>query len=328
VGLIEAAYGGSEAGAWIRRSALEQDPRFKKLMARAVESEAEYQSPHGQKDYEAALAKWQAEAEQAKAQGVNPHVKPQSPAQWLSGQHRPGNLFDGMIHPIIGYGIKGVLWYQGENNLRHPLEYADLFPFLIEQWRQEWGQGDFPFYWVQLPNCGPTRPFPSGGVWPELRDAQTGAMKLPNTGQAVTIGLGEGNNIHPRDKHEVAARLVRWPLANDYGKKLAFRSPEFKQFTVNSNKVVVEFDCFGSTLRPFGAHEVTGFAVCGSDKKWQWASGKIIGENKVEVWSDQVSSPIAVRYAWEDNPVFNLYSDDGLPVTPFRTDDFSEQTRK
>jgi len=195
-----------------------------------------------------------------------------------------------------------------------------LFSFLIQQWRKEWRQGDFPFYWVQLPNYGHTRPVPSDGSWPELREAQTKTMKLPNTGQAVTIDLGEGKDIHPRNKQDVAARLVRWPLVKDYGMQLAFRSPEFKQLTVKADKLLVEFDCFGSTLRPFGTYEVTGFAICGEDKKWKWASGKVIGENKVEVWSEEVSSPVAVRYAWADNPVCNLYSDEGLPVTPFRTD--------
>jgi sialate O-acetylesterase len=322
VGLIDNSWGGSDAAAWVRRSAMENDPRFKELMARTVESETAYLSTNAQKDYEAELAKWQAAVKEAKAPGVNPPGEPFSPERWLSGQRRPGNLFNGVLHPIIGYGIKGVIWYQGEDNTKHYAEYVDLFPFLIEQWRKEWGQGDFPFYWVQLPNFGPVRPFPSDGSWAELREAQTKALKLPNTGQAVTIDLGEGNNIHPRDKHDVAARLVRWPLVKDYGMQLAFHSPEFKQLTVNSNKLIVEFDCFGSKLRPFGTYEVNGFAVCGQDKKWQWASGKVTGENTVEVWSEKVPSPIAVRYAWADNPVCNLYSNDGLPVTPFRTDDW------
>jgi sialate O-acetylesterase len=202
-----------------------------------------------------------------------------------------------------------------------------LFPFLIEQWREEWGQGDFPFYWVQLANFGAQAMAPKESAWAELREAQTKAMQLTNTGQAVIIDLGEGKDIHPRNKHDVAARLVRWALVKDYGMKLPFRSPEFQSLIITSNKATVNIDCFGSKLRPFGVEEAKGFAICGADKVWHWATGKIIGGNKVEVWSDAVASPTAVRYAWGDNPVCNLYSNDGLPVTPFRTDDFELITK-
>jgi sialate O-acetylesterase len=152
-------------------------------------------------------------------------------------------------------------------------------------------------------------------------------MKLPNTGQAVTIDLGEGDNIHPKNKQDVAARLVRWALVKDYGLKLPYRSPEFKSLTITSNKALVTFDCFGSSLRPFGVLEARGFAVCGADKSWHWATGKIVGASEVEVMSKDVTAPVAVRYAWADNPVCNLFSNDGLPVTPFRTDDFEMITK-
>lgn len=327
VGLINNAWGGSAAEAWVRRSALEQDSRFQNLISAAVKMEAECSSTNAQKDYDAALAKWKIADEKARAQFILPPYKPQPPKAWLSGNKRPGNIFNGVLHPTIGYGIKGVIWYQGESNAGQAWEYASLFPFLIEQWRKEWGQGDFPFYWVQLANYLAIKPQPGDSAWAELREAQTRTMQLTNTGQAVIIDLGEGKDVHPKNKHDVAARLVRWPLVKDYGMKLAFHSPEFKSFTVNQNKMTIVFDCFGSKLRPFGTYEVKGFAVCGADKVWHWASGKVVGENKVEVSSDEVSSPVAARYAWADNPVCTLFSSEGLPVTPFRTDDFEMTTK-
>ncbi len=317
VGLINNAWGGSAAEAWVRRSALENDPRFKQLIEDAAKREAELLPDQGKAELERLLVQWRSDC--LKAGTTNPPWQPQN---YLTANQRPGNIFAGTLHPIIGFGIKGVIWYQGEANAGRGYEYASLFPFLIDQWRKEWGQGDFPFYWVQLANYGTQSPTPKDSTWAELREAQTKALQLTNTGQAVIIDLGEGKDIHPRNKHDVAARLVRWALAKDYGMKLPFRSPEFQGLNINSNKATVTINCFGAKLRPFGTQDVKGFAICGTDKIWHWASGKMVAGNKIEVWNDMVASPVAVRYAWSDNPSCNLYSDDGLPVTPFRTDDF------
>jgi sialate O-acetylesterase len=327
VGLIDNAWGGSAAEAWIRRSALEGDPRFAPLMARAQEQDEYAASPEAKAAYAALLAQWDTAVVEAKAAGRAAPRKPADPAgPWRIGHHRPGNLFAGVLHPTLGYGLKGVIWYQGEQNASHAHEYRELFPFLIEQWRKEWGQGNFPFYWVQLADHKTEKPEPGDSDWAELREAQTMTLRLPRTGQAVIIDLGEGRDIHPRNKHDVAARLVRWALVNDYGMKLPYRSPEFKSVSYHGNKALVTFDCFGSRLRPFDVDEARGFAVCGADKVWHWAAGKDIGQNQVEVSSDAVPAPVAVRYAWADNPVCNLFSNDGLPVTPFRTDDFAPAT--
>jgi sialate O-acetylesterase len=302
VGLIDNAWGGSAAEAWVRRESLEKDPRFKTLMENTVKREAELQS------------------EQAKAANKPAPGQPASPQQWLSGNARPGNIFAGVVHPTLGYGMKGVVWYQGESNAGRAREYAELFPFMIEQWRKEWNQGDFPFYWVQLADFKAEKPSPGESDWAELRESQTKTLKLPNTGQAVIIDLGEGKDIHPKNKHDVAARLVRWALAKDYGKHFLYHSPEFKSMEISGNKVTVLFDCFGSSLRPFDVSEAIGFAVCGEDKVWHWAKGKVQGKDRVELSCDEGEKPIAVRYAWADNPVCNLSSLEGLPVTPFRTD--------
>jgi len=269
---------------------------------------------------EAQAAKWKEESEKAKAEGKPAPRRPQSKRDWLAGNARPGNIFAGVVHPTLGYGLKGVIWYQGESNAGRAREYADLFPFVIEQWRKEWNQGDFPFYWVQLANFMAQKPEPGESAWAELRESQTQTLKFPNTGQAVIIDLGEGKDIHPKNKHDVAARLVRWALVKDYGMRFPYRSPEFKSLEISGNTATVTFDCFGSSLRPFGVNEAVGFAVCGEDKVWHWAKGVVRGNEKVELSSDQVAKPIAARYAWADNPVCNLFSKDGLPVTPFRTD--------
>ncbi|MEI7733728.1 MAG: sialate O-acetylesterase [Verrucomicrobiota bacterium] len=327
VGLIDNAWGGSAAEAWVRRESLEKDPRFKLLMENTVKNEALMQTDKAKADYEVQLAKWKENAAKAKAESKTPPRQPRSPRDWLNGNARPGNIFCGVMYPTLGYGIKGVIWYQGESNAGRAYEHLELFPFMIEQWRKEWNQGDFPFYWVQLADFMSEKPEPAESAWAELRETQTKTMKLPNTGQAVIIDLGEGKDIHPKNKYSVASRLVRWALVKDYGMKFPYRSPEFKTVEFNGNKALITFDCFGSSLRPFDVNEAIGFAVCGEDKVWRWAKGVIQGNDKVEVSCEQVPKPVAVRYAWADNPVCNLASKDGLPVTPFRTDDFEMTTK-
>ncbi len=332
VGLIDNAWGGSAAEAWVRRSSLEKDPRFKLLMEGTRKREADAESPKAKEDFDKSLAKWKEDIEKLKAAGLKPGQQlprqPQPPTAWLTGNARPGNIFNGVMNPTLGYGIKGVIWYQGESNAGRAWEYAQLFPYMIEQWRAEWKQGDFPFYWVQLADFLAEKPEPGDSNWAELRESQTKTMKLPNTGQCVITDLGEGKDIHPKNKHDVAARLVRWALVKDYGMKFAYRSPEFSKLEINGAKATVTFDLFGSPqLRPFDVQEAVGFAVCGEDKVWHWAKGTLVANNKVELACKDVPKPIAVRYAWADNPVANLFSNEGLPVTPFRTDDFEMITK-
>lgn len=327
VGLIDNAWGGSAAEAWVRRESLEKDPRFKPLMESTERQEARLESEKTKADYEKQLARWKEEVEKAKAEQRPPPRRPSSPNDWLAGNARPGNIFCGVVYPTLGYGIKGVIWYQGESNAGRAWEYGQLFPFMIEQWRKEWNEGDFPFYWVQLADFMAEKPEPGESSWAELREAQTKTLTLPNTGQAVIIDLGEGKDIHPRNKYDVAARLVRWALVKDYGMNFPYHSPEYKSMEISGNKVLVTFDCFGSSLRPFDVDQVKGFALCGQDKVWHWAKGVVRAKDKVELESGEVANPIAVRYAWADNPVCNLFSNDGLPVTPFRTDDFDMITR-
>jgi sialate O-acetylesterase len=332
VGLINNAWGGSAAEAWVNRSELEKDPRFKLLMDNTVANEARMADPATKEKYEADLAAWKKQAEEAKAAGKPFNTRqPGAPDQWLRGNARPGNIYNGVLLPTIGYGIKGAIWYQGESNASRAYEYASLFPFMIQNWRAEWNQGDFPFYWVQLADFMAEKTNPDEAVasaWAELRESQTKTQAaIQNGGQAVIIDLGEANDIHPKNKRDVAERLARWALAKDYGMKLPHRSPEFKSAEFAPGKAVVTLDTFGGTLRTVDVSEVKGFVICGEDKKWAWAKAKIAGKDKVEVSAEGVAAPVAVRYAWSDNPICNLFSTDGLPVTPFRSDTFPMLTQ-
>jgi sialate O-acetylesterase len=320
VGLIDDAWGGSAAEAWVRRDLLRKDPAYKPLLERWETREAAFEK--AMDEYKKALAAY----EKAAAEGKAPASKPKEPnrnAMQLHPNHQPGAIYNGVLKPTIGYGIRGVVWYQGESNADRAYQYRDLFPLMIKSWRDEWGIGDFPFYWVQLADFMAEKTEPGDSAWAELREAQTMTMsKLPHTGEAVIIDLGEAKDIHPRNKQDVAKRLARWALSHDYGLNIPHHSPRYKSMEKKDGKIILTFDHVGQTLKPFDVKEPIGFAVAGSDRKFAWAKAKLVGKDKVEVWSDAVKDPVAVRYAWADNPRCNLYSSDGLPVTPFRTDDW------
>ena len=322
IGLIDDAWGGSACEAWINRESLAKDGRFSELLARWENIEKSYDKAKADEAYAAAMEKYKQIAADAKAKGVQPPRPPQHPGGMMTGNARPANIYNGVLKPTIGYGIRGAIWYQGESNAGRAYQYRDLFPFMIKTWRDEWGQSDFSFYWVQLADFMAEQAQPVESAWAELREAQTMTLNLPKTGEAVIIDVGEGNDIHPRNKQEVAMRLARWALANDYGVKIPFQSPTYKSMEVQGDKVVVTFDHVGSGLRTIDVSEVRGFAVAGEDKKWHWATAKVTGNNTVTVSCPEVKNPVAVRYAWADNPVCNLLSKDGLPATPFRSDDW------
>lgn len=326
IGLIDDAWGGSACEAWIRRDLLASDAKYQPLMEKWEKIEADHKT--AQAAYEKALAEWNTAAEKAKSEGKPAPEKPKAPENNLmGGNSRPANIYNGVLKPTIGYGIRGAIWYQGESNAGRAYQYRDLFPLMIKSWRDEWGIGDFSFYWVQLADFLVEKPEPGDSAWAELREAQTMTMgKLPHTGEAVIIDLGEAQDIHPRDKQNVAKRLARWALAHDYGVRVPHHSPTFKSKEIEGNKIVVTLGHPGNGLRAFDVPEVRGFTIAGEDKKFVKAQAKILGKDKVEVWADGVSSPVAVRYAWADNPVCNLYTTDGLPVTPFRTDDWPGAT--
>jgi sialate O-acetylesterase len=295
IGLIDDSWGGSSCEAWVRRDLLAADARYNALLDRWKKIESGDQSA----------------------------PQPKNLKSLLAGNARPANIYNGVLKPTIGYGMRGVIWYQGESNASRAYQYRDLFPLMIQSWRDEWNIGDFPFYWVQLADFRAEKPEPVESDWAELREAQTMTLsRLPNTGQAVIIDLGETQDIHPRNKQDVAKRLARWALARDYGIAVPYQSPTYKSMEKQDSKIVLTFDNVGGGLKPFDVAAPRGFAIAASDRKFVWAEARVVGKDKVEVWSNEVSDPVAVRYAWADNPVCNLYSREGLPVTPFRTDDW------
>ncbi len=317
IGLINDAWGGSACEAWIPREKLAALPEYKPLIEHWEQIEKDYS--RNKKVYD----EWRAAVSQARAEGKTPPREPHNPDQDMHGNFRPGNIFNGVLLPTIGYGIRGAIWYQGESNSGRAYQYRDLFPLMIQTWRDLWGQGDFSFYWVQLADYMNERSEPAESAWAELREAQTMTLKrLPHTGEAVIIDIGEGKDIHPRNKQDVGKRLARWALAKDYGIKVASQSPTYKSMQRQGNKIVLTFDHVDGGFRPFDVKDPRGFSVAGSDRKFVQANAKVAGPDKIEVWSDKISEPVAVRYAWADNPVCNLYSAAGLPTTPFRTDDW------
>ncbi|HMB61850.1 MAG TPA: sialate O-acetylesterase [Eudoraea sp.] len=240
---------------------------------------------------------------------------------------QPTLLFNKMIHPILKFPIKGVLWYQGESNAGNPQDakkYAQQFKTLIGSWRRLWNVGDFPFLYVQLANFMAAKDTPAFSNWALLREAQGKALELPNTAQAVIIDIGEAEDIHPRNKQDVGKRLALAAQKITYGKNVVSSGPAYSTMTKDGPKIILHFDHVGGGLRTGGDKSLEGFAIAGADRKFIWATAKIKG-NSVEVSSDSITEPVAVRYAWADNPDnANLYNAEGLPASPFRTDHWDE----
>ena len=332
VGLIDNAWGGSACEAWIPRDRLTKLAVAKPYIDQWEKTEAHYDFEKLQTAYQEKLKAWQnRQIADRKAGKTKAEKKPRAPRNQMAGQHRPANLFNGVLNPIVRYGIKGAIWYQGESNAERAHAYREVFPLMIQSWRDAWKQGDFSFYWVQLADYREEMDNPVSESWPELREAQTMTLdKLKNVGEAVIIDTGEGRDIHPRNKQTVANRLVRHALAKDYGFGIPHQSPRYNSMKVLDNKIIIKFDHVGTGLYCFDSHKPQGFAICGKDQKFVWAEAKLVGKDSIEVWSSEIKNPVAVRYAWMNNPVCNLYRKDGsvtLPATPFRTDNFPLITR-
>ena len=239
--------------------------------------------------------------------------------------YQPVGLFNAMIAPLLNYTIKGVIWYQGEANSQRPDDYRDLFAAMITDWRKKWKQGNFPFLFVQLPNFGDINKEPSESKWAELREAQAKTLSLPNTAMAVAIDIGEWNDIHPLNKKDVGERLALGALHIAYGEKnIIYSSPLYQSMKTEGNRIIISFKYTGGKLIVKEGVDLKHFSIAGDNKKFVLANAKIEG-NKVIVWNDAITHPVAVRYAWADNPEgANLYNIGGLPASPFRTDDIQK----
>lgn len=296
VGLIDSSYGGTPAEAWTPIAALRAEPSLTGLV------------DGWEKRIAAAEAKGQKDA------ALHPH--------------RPGNLYRAMIAPLAGLSLRGVIWYQGESNASRAWEYRTLFPTLIASWRAAWQRPDLPFGFVQLAAFGKRAAEPGDNAWAELRDAQLFTLRtVPHTGMAVTIDIGDAERIHPANKQDVGRRLARWALCDVYGRRVEPSGPLYRAMEIRGPKVVVSFDHVGKGLKAGEEGAVEGFTVAGADRAFVPAIARIEGE-QVVVFSPAVTKPVAVRYAWAANPACDLANAEGLPASPFRTDEWPLTTQR
>lgn len=237
----------------------------------------------------------------------------------------PGGLYFGMISPMLEFPVRGVIWYQGESDAGRALQYRTLLPALIDAWRAAWHIPDLPFLIVQLPNLGVRRDAPEDSAWAELREAQLLTLRQPHTGLAVTFDVGEADDLHPHDKASVGARLARWALGAVYGQAGEYSGPLYASMRVEGNRVRIVFTHVGGGL-VVQHGQLQGFTIAGADRHFH-AAQAMIDQGGVVVWSPAVSRPVAVRYAWADNPYCTLYNKEGLPASPFRTDDWPGITK-
>ncbi len=324
VGIIQTAWGGTPAESWTRHDHLVSDADLKPILDTWAERVQTYNPEEAKAQHAVALEKWKAAVAIAKSEDKPLPQRPRDPQDPNTNSHNPTVLFNAMIAPLTPYAIKGAIWYQGESNAGRAYQYRKLMPAMIQSWREDWGQGDFPFYQVQLANFKGKTTEPGESEWAELREAQMLATQaLPHVGAACIIDIGAAKDIHPKDKQNVAKRLARLALVDDYGRTGIVRNgPVFKSVDIQAGKCVVDFHTSGRKLTSYYNEPLGGFAIAGTGKKWVWAEAKIIDADSVEVSHPDVMEPVAVRYNWADNPQGNLYSDSYLPTYPFRTDDW------
>ena len=310
VGIVTVAFGASTAESWLPRDALAADPLLAPMLDRLDALEAFYRShPHS------LAADAPPAPETLNARPMPPGTLLRDPAE---DQHQPTVMFNGMMHPVIPYAIRGAIWYQGES-ITGGSAGVELYPHvmetLVKTWRALWGEGDFPFYAVQLAALN------NVSNNPVVREQQAKILALPNAGLAVTIDVGDPDNVHPKDKEPVAQRLALLALAKTYGRKVEYSGPVFSSIKVDGNSIRVHFTHVDAGLVAKGA-PLAGFEVAGADQHFVAAQAKIEGDTVV-VRNDSVPSPVAVRYAWADYPAgANLYNAAGLPAAPFRSDDW------
>jgi sialate O-acetylesterase len=321
VGLIHSSWGGTVAEAWTSRGALEGNPELKPLAEQFDRARQTY--PKALAAYnanrEAELAKYKAAVEKAKAEGKKPPPPPQPPQNPDINPNSPTALYNGKIAPLQPYAIRGAIWYQGESNLGRAAQYQTLFPALIKDWRDTWGQGEFPFLFVQLAPFTKIVKEPGESAWAELCEAQLlTSLRVPNTAMAVITDVGDENDIHPKKKEPVGARLALAALALAYGEKIVYSGPVYDTLKVEGDKAILGFKSVGGGMVAKDG-PLTGFAIAGADKKFVNAEAEIEGD-KVVVKSPKVTKPVAVRFGWASCPVVNLCNKEGLPASPFRTD--------
>lgn len=310
VGLIIPVFGGSYIESWTDLATMQENPSFKAYLDRFAEAKAEF--PARLKEFEKARAEWEVQAKAAEAKG---EPRPRSPRMPLGDNHphAPANLYNGMIHPLVGYAVRGMLWYQGEANAITPAIYAEQFPAMIQNWRQAWDDPALPFYFVQLPNY---RVGLRG--WAVMRESQRQALQLPHTGMAVTIDVGDVAELHPENKLDVGERLARWALKNEYGKNIVPSGPLVRNAELEDGKVIVHFD-YAIGLKSSNGEAPQTFEAAGEDGKFAPVSATIQGETIV-IQPPGNEAIHTIRYGWDSSPPVNLVNAENLPASPFTMD--------
>ncbi len=315
IGIIHASVGGTDIEAWMTPASIADDPALRFVGPNWQKRLDDF--PRLQAEFEAKIAAAEQRAAEATAAG-KPFKKPwiPKPPNPDGSPHRdkPSALFNGMVHPLVPTALAGVLWYQGENNITRAEEYRLLFPALITGWREVFARPDLPFFWVQLPNFNGFSP----GSIAALREAQTTALTVPGTAQAITIDIGESKDIHPRNKRDVGERLARIALKKTYGQRVVASGPIFDRVTFSAGKAEISFTETAEGLKVRG-DTLTGFEIAGANKTFHPATAQISGTTVI-VESPAVPDPVAVRYAWQNDPQAGLANSEDLPAAPFRSD--------
>lgn len=324
IGLINSSVGGTAIESWTSMKVQKNRQDLQPIFERWAMMVKNYDAEAAKARYQKQLAVWKKRAAKARAAKKKVPRRPRPPIDPRTNRNRPAQLYNGMIAGLIPYAIRGAIWYQGEHNARNE-ESAELYtvqlPLLAKDWRTRWGQGDFPFYWVQLPNFRKrvAAPVQAGSGWAMMRESMLESLKtIPNSGMAITIDAGDATDIHPKNKQAYGNRLAHLALANVYHKDVAASGPIYSGSRIDKGKIIISFNHTDGGLKAKGG-ELRGFAIRSKDGDWQPAQAKIEG-NHVIVWNPNIPNPAAVRYAWADNPETSLYNAAGLPASPFRTD--------
>ena len=335
VGLINSSWGGTDVAAWTSLKAQAAVPSIVPKLEAYNKTIASYDAKATDARNEKALARWKAAAAKARAAGEKIPRRPRLAADPAVNQNRPANLYSGMIHPLVGYGIRGAIWYQGERNSKTISDgqlYATQLKTLITDWRTRWGQGDFQFITVQLPNfkAAQKEPVQTTG-WVAVRESELKTLRLANTGIAITTDVGEANDIHPKNKQAVGRRLALWALGTTYKQEIVYSGPLFSSLqlkaarrtakgTLRPGSLTLYFEHVGDALKTSDGKNLRGFAIAGEDRVFHHAFAVINEDGTVTVMNKAVEKPAAVRYNWADNPNGNLVNSSDLPAGPFRTD--------
>ena len=312
MGMIESDWGGTPAQSWTSKEALAADPALKFIGEYWDAAMTKY--PSAKDAYDQRLAAWEKTAAEARAAGKTAPPRPGAP-EGPGHPNTPAGLWNGMIAPLVPYSIRGVIWYQGESNAnsdQHAYNYRRLFGTMIQDWRNRWGEGDFPFLFVQLAN------YQTNGRWAVLRESQTETLRLANTGMAVAIDVGEPKDIHPKNKQDVGLRLALAARAIAYGQAIEYAGPMY-QTAVPEGGAMRVYLTHADGMTGKNGPEIKGFEVAGADGKFAPASAKVEG-NTILVASASVAAPVSVRYGWADDPGCNLINQAGLPAVPFRNE--------